>query len=174
MSWLRLDLDGIIVQLKIERYERSNRDRWDEQWCKVSFSFCSDDWLHYAKDDDEVFLSCEIEELAENLQKLMRDEFAELVEMECIEPDFSFSFYPKKDLRNDPHYSYVREGFEIVDISMEWKVAFWHDGLTANWLTVTLDRSDMEHLLNYLLLVMGEKDESSPEIAQMIKDGQLY
>ncbi len=41
--------------------------------------------------------------------------------MEFIEPDFKFIFVPKRDLRNDPRYACIKEGYEIADIYMEIK-----------------------------------------------------
>ena len=55
-----------------------------------------------------------------------------------MEPDFNFVLTPKQDVRLNPKVLYVRPGCEIVDIDMEWKISFWHDGLTANYLSVTL------------------------------------
>lgn len=65
----------------------------------------------------------------------------------------------------------MRPGCEIVDIDMEWKISFWHDGLTANYLSVTLDRTDIESLLLYLRLVMGELQKTAPEIKVLMDKG---
>ena len=54
---------------------------------------------------------------------------------------------------------------------MEWKISFWYDGLTDNYLSVALDRTDMECFLLYLRLVMGEVQESSPEIKALMGKG---
>ena len=159
--WLKLDLDGIIFQLQIRGYRASSKEKWDSQWCKTDFSFSSGDWLNYSKQNDEIFLSYEIEELANNLDKLLKDELTEITEMECTEPDFKFILHPKRDLRNDPRYTYVQEGHEIVDISMEWTVTFWHEGLTNNYLSVEFDRDDIQYLLKYLNLVIGNADKNS-------------
>ena len=167
---LRIDLDGILLQLNIKDYEPSQQENWD-QWCHVDFSFSSEGWLDYHKENDEVLMSFEVESLAAILKRLLNDEIAEIKEMSCIEPDFNFVFYPKKDLREDPRYTYVREGFEIVDIRMDWKISFWHEGLTANYLSVTLDRNDMQILLAYLNCVMGKLDKRDPLIEELILRG---
>ena len=92
-------------------------------------------------------------------------------EFNCIEPDFNFALNPKKDLRLDPKVLYVRPGCEIVDIDMEWKISFWDEGLTDNYLSVSLVRSDIECLLSYLRLVMGEVQEDTPEIKALMRKG---
>ena len=166
---LKIDLNGILLRLNIKDYEPSQQDRWDCQWCHVDFSFSSGSWLDYHKENDEVLLSCEVETLAENLGKLLNDEIAEITELPCIEPDFNFVLHPKRDLRDDPEYTYVREGYEISDIYMEWTTTFWNNGLTDNYLSVTLDRDDIHILLGYLNYVTGKLNKQDPLIVELIK-----
>ena len=63
--WLEIDADGIRVNLQIKGYKPSNEDNWYSNWCNCDFLFTSGDWLNYHKENDEVLLSCEVEELAE-------------------------------------------------------------------------------------------------------------
>ena len=74
--------------------------------------------------------------------------------IEPIEPDFKFILYPEEDLRNNPNYTYVQPGYEIVDIYLEWRVYFWNEGLTDNYLTVTLGREEITMLRDYLRTVI--------------------
>jgi hypothetical protein len=172
--WLKLDLDGIIFQLQIRGYRPSTTGNCDSQWCRIGLSLTSRNWLNYIIENNEVLLSSEVQTLAENLEKLLNDELNEISRIGCIEPDFKFILHPKKDLRNDPRYIYVREGCEIVDISMEWVVFFWNGGLTNNYLSVEFDRDDIEYLFNYLNMVMGNIDKKSETIANMINKGLIY
>lgn len=171
--WFDIDLCGIKFQLNIKGYQDSTKGGWDEQWCDVDFAFISPNWLNYHKENDEVLLSCEIEELAQSLDDLLQDRLTEIKTIECIEPDFNFILTPKRDLRNDPRYTYVREGCEIADIYMEMKVFFWNDGLTDNYLSITFNRTDIEYLKQYLLLTMKKTDSSTPAISEMIEKGIL-
>lgn len=174
--WLKMNLDGIIVELCIQRYvkkENRNSDEYD-YWCDVGFSFSSEPWLNYNKENDEVFLSYEVDDLAAALDELINDKLSEPTTVELIEPDFCFELTPKEDLRNNPRVLHIQPGHEIVDISMEWKISFWHDGLTANYLTVTLGRANITNLRDYLFLVTGQYDESTPVIIEMEKNGILY
>lgn len=172
--WFKIDLNGIILQLQFREYRPSKKEIWDEQWCKTDFSFASEPWLNYHQENGEVFLSCEVEELADRIDKLLHDRLQEKTEVELIEPDFHFILYPKRDLRNDPKYAYIKPGHEIADIYMKWTVTFWNEGLTDNYLSVTLDRADMEYLLNYLHLVMGKLSRKDSLIADMIDKGIIY
>lgn len=171
--WLKLNLSGIRLSMQIRNYRRTSEEDWLSVWCKTDFSFVADKWLNYCEDDSEVFLAREIEDLAKSLDDLLNDRLTAPTEFNCIEPDFNFILNPKKDLRLDPKVLYVRPGCEIVDIDMEWKISFWHDGLTANYLSVTLNRTDIKSLLLYLRLVMGEVRESSPEIKALISKGVI-
>ena len=171
--WLRLDLSGIELSLQIRNYAKPLKDDEDSTWCKTDFSFVSSGWLNYRKENDEVFLAWEIEALAKSLDDLLNDRLESPAEFNCIEPDFNFILNPKNDLRLDPKVLYVRPGCEIVDIDMEWKISFWHEGLTDNYLSVTLDRPHIECLLLYMRLVMGEVEENSPEIQALVRNGIL-
>lgn len=65
-----------------------------------------------------------------------------------------FNLCPQLDLRENPKYTYVQSGYEIQDIYVEWKIYFWHGGLTDNYLTITLVREEVTRLRDYLKLVI--------------------
>ena len=69
--WLEIDACGIEIKLQIKGYKQTNKDDWDSEWCKCDFLFASGDWLNYHKEDDEVLLSCEVDDLEESLTKLL-------------------------------------------------------------------------------------------------------
>ena len=173
--WLKLNLDGIIISLRIQQYRKTNQSNCDDVWCKVDFSFCSEPWLNYHKEYEEVLLAREIDSLTEDLEKLLNDQLSEPTEFSCIEPDFVFNLNPKEDVRNNPRLVYVRPGYEIVDIDMEWRVNFWDDGcLTANYLSVSLCREEIEYLLIYLKIVSRQLSEHDDIVQELISKGILY
>lgn len=173
--WLKLNLDGIIVSLRIQQYRKTDRSNWDDVWCKVDFSFCSEPWLNYHKEYEEILLAREVDSLSDALEKLLNNQLNEPTEFPCIEPDFVFNLNPKEDVRNNPRLVYVRPGYEIVDIDMEWQVNFWDDGcLTANYLTVVLGREEIEYLLTYLKIVTGQLSEQDSQIQELIAKGIIY
>ncbi len=135
---LCIDVDGIKVYLKIKNYKTANKDNWDSLWCKCDFMFNSGDWLNYHRENDEIFLCSEIEELESTFTMLLNGEIFEEKEISLIEPDFVFNLYPIKDAQN-----------MVSDILLEWKVYFWHGGLTDNHLSVTLDRDEIIKLRDY-------------------------
>lgn len=155
--WLELDASEIEIKLQINGYVPSTKDNWDSQWCRCDYLFSSGDWLNYHKEDDEVLLSCEVEELEECLTKLIDNEMSEIKEIACIEPDFVFVLHPQSDRREDPKYTYVQPGYEIEDIYLEWKIFFWNGGLTDNHLVVMLGRDEIISVRDYLLAVTKKK-----------------
>ena len=171
--WFKLNLSGIELNLRINEYDPSEKDKWDYQWCNVDYSFISEPWLNYHRENDEVLLSCEVEGLAHSLDDLLNDKLSEVKTIECMEPDFNFILCPKRDIRNDPDVAYVKEGYEIADIFMEMKTFFWNGGLTDNYLSVTFGRDEIGYLRNYLFLVIGEIDKKDPHIVSMIEEGVL-
>ncbi|MBQ8504197.1 MAG: hypothetical protein IJ491_07960 [Clostridia bacterium] len=152
--FFRIDIDGIDIQLRVKGYSASEKEIWDSQWCDCDFVFRSGDWLNYHKEDTEILLSSEVEELEAELTKLLNGDLNEIKEICCTEPDFVFTLHPQRDLRKDPEYVYIRPGSEIADIYMEWKIYFWHDGLTENFLTITFGRNDIICLRDYLTSII--------------------
>ena len=140
---------GIDVKLNIRNYQMNNRDDFSD-WCKCDFSLVSGDWLKYHLVDDELLLSSEVDKLEENLTLLIENKLTDITFMPCIELDFCFILYPKRDLRDDPKYTYVQPGYEIEDIFLEWRIYFWNEGLTDNFLNLTLKRDEIIKFRDYL------------------------
>ena len=152
---VQIDAAGITIDLLIKGYRKSTKHNWDDLWCRCDFSFTSNNWMNYTSVDNEVLLSCEIEDLEQSLTKLLDGKITEKTVIEPIEPDFKFILFPEEDLRNNPNYTYVQPGYEILDIYLEWRVYFWNEGLTDNFLTVTLGREEIVTLRDYLRSVIG-------------------
>ena len=85
-----------------------------------------------------------------SLTDLLDGKITEPQERPMLEPDFVFMLYPAKDLRTDPTYTYIKPRDEFQDIYVEWRVFFWNDGLTENFLTITLEREDIASLRDFL------------------------
>ena len=67
-----MNLDGITVKLEIRGYTKYNRESEGEpRWCRLDFSFISQPWLRYKRQDDEVLTNEEVEALAEHLERLL-------------------------------------------------------------------------------------------------------
>lgn len=153
---LNLNLDGMEIWLGVNGYTPSTRENWDYQWCDVDFSFKFENVINYRKDDDEVLLSCEIEEIVSVFTKLLNDEYTEKFRLGFIEPDFEFEILPKDD-----------KG----DMLVEWHVNLWHEGLTGNYFSVCLDRNDISTMRDYLKCIVGTLSKDSIEIQELITKG---
>lgn len=169
--WLKLDLEGMKVQLQIKGYEPSSRDHWDFQWCKVDFTFVFPGCLNYMKQDDEVLLSCEVEELEAKLDDFINDKIIKSETLEFIEPDFVFEFQPGYNMVEAGVCSYAAPGHEMSAAFMVWKVRLWQDGLTDNYFSTTLEKEDMRILRDYLRLVVGKLGKDSIEIRELVAKG---
>ena len=155
----KINISGIEVEMNIKGYVPSSENFWESKWCECDYSFRSGSWLNYSKENDEVFMSNEIEALEANLTKLLNDELKETEEIRCIEPDYIFILQPKRDRRKDPSYTYIRPGYEIADIYMEWKIYFWNEGLTDNFLSLRFDRTEITAFRDYLKSVISVAEE---------------
>ena len=110
---MEMNLDGITVKLEIRGYTKYDRESEEEpRWCRLDFSFISQPWLRYKRQDDEVLTN----EEAEHLERLLNGRMAEPTELECIEPDFCFQFEPEEDVRQNPRVLYVKTGNEWADM----------------------------------------------------------
>lgn len=143
---MNFNVDGINVYLKINNYRHSNKENWDSLWCNCDFMFNSGDWLNYHRENDEIFLCSEIEELESVFTMLLNGEISEDKEISFIEPDFVFNIYPIKDIQNS-----------VSDVLIEWKIYFWHEGLTDNYLSITLDRDEIIKLRDYLSSIIRKR-----------------
>lgn len=153
------NLNGIEVILRIDNYESPSKHTFGDWWCDCGFSFRMGklaEIINYRKDHDELLTPEEVDGLADALTNLLEGKINELQEYPLVEPDFVFLLYPIKDLRTDPKYTYVAPGHEFQDIYVEWRVFFWDDGLTENYLNVTLYLKEAFRYQNKLQSFMDE------------------
>lgn len=143
---LYLNLGDINLTFRIKSYHKPRKSTWDEEWCKISLSLRSRDWLIYKIVDDEILLCCEIDALAQQLEAVRNHKQSEKRTLSFIEPDFNFTFYPSVDNRTP---------------MINWIVNFWTDrkSLSANYLSLQLDMMDISNLLNYLHHIQSETDK---------------
>lgn len=139
---LSTDFYEVKFSLDIRGYTKSERISWDDKWCNVDCSVKCGDWLEWSLKNDEALLCCEIEELCENLEKLLDDRIAAILNCVCIEPYFSFAFHPKLYLRDNPQQVYLAPGQEYIDVYFEW--------IIGNIIHLKFDRTDSKMLLQYL------------------------
>lgn len=144
------EIDGFEVSLRIDGYESPSKHAFGDSWCNCGFSFKFGDVVNYSKEDDEFLTPEEVDIISQGLTELLDGNITEQCTIELTEPYFLFKLYPVKDLRPDSRYSYIAPGCEMQDIYVEWRIYFWNDAPTGNYLTITLDREDITALRDFL------------------------
>ena len=159
---LKLNLGDIHLTFQVKGYHKPQNKSWDEEWCKISLSLRSRDWLNYKIVEDEILLCCEIDALTKQLETVRNYKQLEKRTLSFIEPDFNFTFYPSANNRTP-----------IVD----WIINFWTDrkALSANCLSLQLDMMDISNLLNYLHHVQSQTNEKyEPVTGDGLTERQLF
>ena len=143
-------VSGIEIMLRIDNYQSPSKHTYGDWWCDCGFSFRFGSIIQYSVEHDELLMPEDIDSLAISLTRLLEGNLTEPTEEAMTEPDFVFMLYPQRDLRNDPKYTYIAPGYEIQDIYVEWRIYFWSESLTSNYLTITLDREDIISFRDFL------------------------
>ena len=68
--WLRLDLDGVEMYLRIQGV-RESTSLYDDAWCRVSLHLQSS-WLDYHLNEQELLCSEEVKQLSRPSQTLCK------------------------------------------------------------------------------------------------------
>lgn len=174
--WFRLNLEGIDFHFRISKYQKSTKENWDDEWCRIDLTLQAPDWLNYRIVYAETMLAAEVEHIRDKINDLLHDKLSKPETIECIEPDFVFHLHPKEDIRNNPDVLYVKPGFEIADIDMDFQVTFWdRDGaLSSNRLMLSFIREDLEMLLCYFQYITGIVDDNDEMVQRLLSEGHLY
>lgn len=64
--WLKLNLEGMKIELQISDYQQSSKENWDDNWCYIDFSFVFQGCINYSG-TSSVMLSYEVEELEKTI-----------------------------------------------------------------------------------------------------------
>ena len=153
VTTLSLDLVGIKLALAITGYQKNSDATLDEHWCNVELSLRMGDTINY-RNKGEFLHSEEIEELRDAIGQLLSDEIKADCVLRFIEPDIEFELSPKSDIRDNPSVLYIKPGVDpFIDISMDMRVYIYHEGYTANYLSVAFDREDIKQLWEYLVTI---------------------
>ena len=119
---------GVDISMEINTSEIVNED-----WVQCWYSFRFGDQINFHNQYPEVLTYWEIPDLVIRLTELLELKVTEEYTYTPMEPDFEFIFRPCAKV-----------------ITLEWHVNFWHEGLTSNYLSVTLDEEQIRQLREYL------------------------
>ena len=157
--WLRLDLDGVEMYLRIQGF-RESASPDEDAWCRVSLHLQSP-WLHYDL-DEHILCSEEVKWLSKTIEDAFSKRLTKNEELGFIEPDFCFIFS-----------CFDIEGKLSWPPMADLHISFWDDGLTANYLSLCFDEADLDALWQYLRLVTGEADLSDPRVRFWLDKGAI-
>ena len=157
--WLRLDLDGVEMYLRIQGV-RESTSLYDDAWCRVSLHLQSS-WLSYDL-DEHILCSEEVTCLSRTIEDALFKRLAKNEELEFFEPNIRFVFSyldTERELSWPP----------IADL----RVFFWNGCLTNNYLSLRFDVANLDALWQYLRLVTGEADLSDPRVRFWLDKGVI-
>ena len=158
--WLRLDLDGVEMYLRIQGV-RESTSLYDDAWCRVSLHLQSP-WLNYHLNEQELLCSEEVKRLSKTIEDAFSKRLTKNEELEFIEPNIRFIFScldAEGELTRPP----------MADL----QVFFWNGYPTDNYLSLRFDKADLDALWQYLRLVTGEADLSDPRVRFWLDKGVI-
>lgn len=145
---LYMNIDDTNFELGIFDYVRgeNNDDNWANLIVKVKKK--NFNYLRNA----ELMTSAEVERLLNGLQKLLNDELKEKEGIGFYEPDLEFDLYPRMNLWDTGDYSYIKEGYEIQDIYVEFTINLTdREGTyTGQKYVMIFDRENIEKIVEYM------------------------
>ena len=156
--YLKLDLEGITLHLKISGYVAQRQRETYQDWCSIELLFVSPDWFNCSI-DGSMLTSDEIDSLTDDLEELLSGELEEKKCIDFLEPDFCFELNPKS-ASND-------------DISLNLKVMFWNGCPTSSYLCLVMKRSEIEIFLLYLKLVTKRITKTDKAAEKLIREGTI-
>ncbi|PKM40288.1 MAG: hypothetical protein CVV04_03545 [Firmicutes bacterium HGW-Firmicutes-9] len=170
--WLKLDIDGIELNLRISGYKPIADWKSEYSWCQVDLQLKSS-WLDY-KINGELLDMGEVVLLQNRMSDLLSDKTTDITAFEGLEPDIQFQFFPRRDIRNDPKVLYVAPGHQFFDISADMIITFWNEGLTNNRLILNLGCDEIEYFRDYLLYVEKTTDFDKAKLDKLIAKGVFF
>ena len=157
--WLRLDLDGVEMYLRIQGF-RESASPDDDAWCRVSLHLQSS-WLHYDL-DEHILCSEEVKWLSKTIEDAFDKRLPKNEELGFIEPNIRLLFScldAEGELTRPP----------MADL----QVFFWNGYPTGNYLSLRFDKAGLDALWQYLRLVTGEADLSDPRVRFWLDKGAI-
>lgn len=171
---LKLNLDGLDFELKIEGYKPC--EEINDIDCNVSFhlKYCNN-IVDYKVTNKEILTATEIDFLRDFLQLFLDDQMQIDTFYQSSHYDFEFLFYPQRekdaddnDLEEDPEDN-------LLDLTLELRTHLWDDNdvLTSTCITGFFDRTETEYFYYYLRLITNELTTNDEKIKEMINNGSL-
>ena len=148
----RLESDGTIFRFYI-----TDKGYDDGGYFWTDACIVVENWCFNYKTSGSCFEFSEVIHIRDKLAHLEKDEIAAVEKLDFIEPDVKIVLKPKHDLRKDGKHEYIKESYEIEDISAEFMFfPFLGGALTEQYYMLPLYRDDIEKLVEYLTYIIGK------------------
>ena len=157
--WIKFDKDGLLLELKIYNYIKNDENRY----VKLSFNYKFKEIINYKKEDQEILLCKDIDNLKKMLYDFLNDKLTDKYKptetLYCYEPDFYFEFIGDRWLTINTYL---------------WNNENRKGQITNNMISTTLEKEQVRQLYLYLKLQLNEIDMNNKEIVEMLNCGIIY
>lgn len=145
---LKLNIDDTEFEFGISNY--ISKEDNDENWAKIKLKVINKNF--YYDENREIMTCSEIEELLEEVEKLLKDEIKEKSSIDFLEPDIEFCLYPKINLWDLGNYIYIKKGHEIQDIFIELSINLTDNNgvYTGQKYVMVFAREEIEKIVEYI------------------------
>ena len=96
---MKLNLDGIILEFEVREYEKSIKEKRDQQWCRTTLHVQSNHINYF--EDSRIILSHELEMLHKHLKLLLDRKLSRSEHIFLTEPVLEFRLRPATDISSD-------------------------------------------------------------------------
>lgn len=150
----RLESNGTIFRFCV-----TDKGRYDSGDFWTDANIFVENWCFNYVTSTSCFEFSELFCMRDKLSMLLNDEIEEIETIEFTEPDVQIVLKPKYDRRETGKYSYIKEGYEIADITAEFLLFPFLDGaMTEQHYVMPLYREDIEELVDYLSVMIEKLD----------------
>lgn len=170
---LKLDLDGILVSFKIFNNIPYDGECWNEHWCSVDLSISNMNGLNYHFENQTILMLGEIKTLVEHIESFLDKKYKNDFRFEFEEHFFYFLFHVVRDKLTQPNYLMAIDSNRFEEEYMEWRIIFWNGYPTDNFISIKLERENLQIFSKYLKFVLGEIKHSSKAIQNLIVNDYL-
>ena len=177
--WIKFDLEGMKFEIQIKNQHRNTKYFDADDWAEVSFNVQFQNIIQYVKENDEILMWGEIENLIQTIKELSINKIKKTETVYFVEPDFEFVFEPDPEVNTEPKPDIKSDyfcGSLDKNVDMRLNIYLWdNDGmLTENYMSLDFGRQDIYEFYIYLLLVAGKIKKTDDRVQELINKGRIY
>lgn len=153
-SECRIESDGTIYRFHIASKGYNDGGYY---WTDASISV--ENWCFNYRTSGTCFEFSELKHIRAKLTCLLNNEITSIETLTFLEPDVQIILKPKNDLRDSGEYDFIKEGYEIEDITVEFLLFPFLEGvMTEQHYVMPLYRDEINELVLYLDKMISNLD----------------